>query len=143
MSDEVRLEASAVEALAVVHHAEGEASQAAGAHQEEAREEGLAQAQTEELQEVGEEGSAGVAEATKLLLYRCLHVAYAAFREIPTKDVRLAVSREQGVQCVAVLNRIRIILRLNCYRYPVSRLDIHWPALLPLLKKFFLEQEHN
>lgn len=93
--DEARLEVSVVEAEVVVLPEEEEASQVAGAPQEEAREVS-AQAQTEELQGVEDADSVVVVEATKLMLCHCLHVAYAAFKEIPTKNLWQAISRELG-----------------------------------------------
>jgi hypothetical protein len=106
--DEARLEASVVEAEVVVLLEGEEASQAAGAPQEEAREV-LAQARTEELQEVQDADSVVVVEATKLMPCHYPHVAYAAFEEIPIKNLWLAISRELGVQQITVPKQAKII----------------------------------
>jgi hypothetical protein len=72
-----------VEAEAAVLLEEEEGFQVAGAHLEEVQEEALARAQTGVLQEVEDEASLVVVEATKVMLHHCLHVAYAAFGEYP------------------------------------------------------------
>ena len=82
--EEVHLGALAVEAEVVVLLVEGEVSQAAGVHQEEAQEVSV-QARTEGLQEGEEEALVVVVEAIKLMLRQCLHVVYAAFREYPQR----------------------------------------------------------
>lgn len=88
----MHLEGLVAEAEVVELPEEEEAFQAVGAPPEEAQEEALGQAQTEGLQEVEDEGSVVAVEATEVILQHCLHVAYAAFREIPRKDLWLAIT---------------------------------------------------
>lgn len=94
MPDEARLEVSVVEAEVVVLPEDEEGFQAVGAHPGEAPEGDLVQAQTGELQEEEDADLAVVVEATKSTLHPCLHVAYAAFEEIPIKDLWLGVTAD-------------------------------------------------
>jgi len=95
VADGVLLEASGAEAVVEVHHEEEEASRVGEAHQEEAQEEVSAQVRTGGLQELEDEASPAVAAAIKPLLYQYLHVAYAAFEEMPTRMCGLAMSRKK------------------------------------------------
>lgn len=105
---EARLEVSVVEVEVVVLPGEEEASQAAGAPQEEAREVS-AQVQTEELHGVEDADPVVVVEATKLMLCHFSNIAYAAFKEIPTKNMWQVISRELGVQQITVPAQVKII----------------------------------